>query len=199
MPGRAVGASRSRAGWLAAGAGGPRRAAAADRAAARRGQDPGDRPARLVADLRGGVVASARGWRRARRGRGGRAAPADRGVAGRTVPGGSVPAGGWPTGGRGGLLRRRRPAGQRVHGVGVPVPDLPPAAGVPDPDRGAGAHVRAAVRGSARGGRVGGDPGGSGRVERAAGAAGPARGSGTATTICSATCCWPSWGAGSPP
>jgi LuxR family maltose regulon positive regulatory protein len=50
----------------------------------------------------------------------------------------------------------------------------PPAAGVPDPDRGAGAHVRAAVRGGARRGRGGCDPGGSGRVELAAGAAGPA-------------------------
>ena len=54
MPGRAVGAGRSCAGRLAAGAGGPGRAAAADRAAARRGPDPGDRPRRSVAHLRGG-------------------------------------------------------------------------------------------------------------------------------------------------
>ena len=44
MPGRAVGAGRSRAARVAAGAGGPGRAAAADRAAARRGPDPRDRP-----------------------------------------------------------------------------------------------------------------------------------------------------------
>ena len=51
---------------------------------------------------------------------------------------------------RGGLLRRRRPVRQRVRGVGVPGADLPAAPGVPDPDRGAGADVRAAVRSGAR-------------------------------------------------
>ena len=51
-------------------------------------------------------VAVARRWRRARRGRGGRAAPADRGVAGRAVPRGALPAGGRPAGERGGVLRR---------------------------------------------------------------------------------------------
>ena len=45
--------------------------------------------------------------RDAGRGRGGRAAPADRGVAGRAVPGGPLPEGGRPPGERGGLLRRR--------------------------------------------------------------------------------------------
>ena len=68
------------------------------------------------------------------------------GSAGRAVPRGAVPAGGRPRRERGGLLRRCRPAGERVHGVGVPGPHLQPAAGVPDPDRGAGADVRAIVR-----------------------------------------------------
>ena len=49
------------------------------------------------------------------------------------------------------------------------------AAGVPDPDRGAGADVRAAVRGGAGPARVRRGAGGSGPVEPAAGAAGPAR------------------------
>ena len=48
------------------------------------------------------------------------------------------------------------------------------AAGVPDPDRGAGADVRAAVRGGAGPARVRGGPGRSGPVQPAAGAAGPA-------------------------
>ena len=48
------------------------------------------------------------------------------------------------------------------------------AAGVPDPDGGAGAHVRAAVRGSARPARLRRDAGRSRAVEPAAGAAGPA-------------------------
>ena len=64
----------------------------------------------------------------------------------------------------------------RVHAVGVPGADLLAAAGVPDPDRGAGADVRAAVRGGARPARGRRDPGGSGAVEPAAGAAGRARG-----------------------
>ena len=72
------------------------------------------------------------------------------------------------------------------------------AAGVPDPDRGAGADVRAAVRGGAR--RCPGPP----RPWRSW----PGRtccwcrwtggGSGTATTTCSATCCWRSCTAWSP-
>ena len=49
-------------------------------------------------------------------------------------------------GGAAGFVRRGRPVRQRVRGVGAPVADLPAAAGVPDPDGGAGAHVRAAVR-----------------------------------------------------
>ena len=48
------------------------------------------------------------------------------------------------------------------------------AAGVPDPDRGAGADVRAAVRGGAGATRFRRDPGRPGPVEPAAGAAGPA-------------------------
>ena len=90
------------------------------------------------------------------------------------------------------------PAGERVRGVGVPGADLPPAAAVPDPDRGAGADVRAAVRCGARAEGVGHGPGGPGTVEPAAGAAGPAAGSGSATTTCSATCSWPSCTAWSP-
>ena len=54
------------------------------------------------------------------------------------------------------------------------VADLARAAGVPDPDRGAGAHVRAAVRCGARAERVYGSPSRSGAVEPAAGTAGPA-------------------------
>ena len=52
--------------------------------------------------------------------------------------------------------------------------DLPAAPGVPDPDRDAGADVRAAVRGGARTARRRRDPGRAGPVQPAAGAAGPA-------------------------
>ena len=75
----------------------------------------------------------------------------------------------------GGLLYRRAPPGQRVHPVGVPGAAVLAAAGVPDPDRGAGAAVRPAVRGRARRARGRRHPGGSGAVEPAAGAAGLAR------------------------
>src|SRR5262249_61403509 len=97
------------------------------------------------------------------------------GVAGRAVPGGAVPAGRRRDTRRGGELWRRRPLGQRVCGVGVLGPDLPAPAGVPDPDRGAGADVRAAVRGGAGAARIRGDAGRPRRVGPAAGAAGPAR------------------------
>src|SRR5262252_5001234 len=96
-------------------------------------------------------------------------------MAGWTVPGGAVPQGGRPGRGFGSVLRRRRPAGEPVHGVGVPGADLVSAAGLPDPDRGAGADVRAAVRGSTGTAWVCRDAGGAGAVEPAAGAAGPAR------------------------
>src|SRR5262249_41297750 len=48
--------------------------------------------------------------------------------------------------------------GERVSGVGIPGADLRQPTGVPDPDRGAGADVRAAVRGGARLARGRGDP-----------------------------------------
>ena len=71
----------------------------------------------------------------------------------------------------GSFLHRRAPSGQPVPAVGVPGADLRPAAGVPDPYRGAGADVRPAVRGGARpaGGRRYACR--SGAVEPAAGAA----------------------------
>jgi hypothetical protein len=47
------------------------------------------------------------------------------------VPGGALPAGGRPFGQRRGVLRRRGPAGERVHGAGVPGADLPAESGVP--------------------------------------------------------------------
>src|SRR5262244_4188903 len=95
-------------------------------------------------------------------------------MAGRGVPGSAVPAGGRVAAGYGGLLWRRRPAAERVHGVGVLGPDLPAAARVPDPDRGAGADVRAAVRCGAGADRLGRGAGRAGPVEHAAGTAGPA-------------------------
>src|SRR5450631_2774307 len=95
-------------------------------------------------------------------------------MAGRAVSRGAVPEGRRFARERGELIRRGPPVRQRVRGVGVPGPDLPAAAGVLDPDRGAGADVRAAVRGGAGPARVRGVAGRSGPVEPAAGAAGPA-------------------------
>src|SRR5208282_6488397 len=95
-------------------------------------------------------------------------------MAGRAIPGGALPQGRRLGRAGRGLLRRGRPAGERVHGVRVPGPDLAAAAGVPDPDRGAGADVRAALRDGARPARGRRDPGRSVTVKLAAGAAGPA-------------------------
>ena len=96
------------------------------------------------------------------------------GCAGRAVPRGALPQGGRALASAAVFLWRRRPAGERVPGVGVPGADLPPAPHVPDPDRRAGAHVRAAVRCGARYERFNGGPGRPGTVEPAASAAGPA-------------------------
>src|SRR5580692_9786299 len=95
-------------------------------------------------------------------------------MASRAVPGGAVPAGGRFAGASSAVFRRGRPAGKRVRGVGVPGADLPEAATLPDPCRGAGANVRVLVRGGAglaRGCRGADEPG---SVEPAAGAARPA-------------------------
>jgi LuxR family maltose regulon positive regulatory protein len=67
------------------------------------------------------------------------------GVGGRTVPGGAVLAGRRFATVRRSLIRRWRPVRERVRGVGVPGADLGAPAGIPNPDRGAGAHMRADV------------------------------------------------------
>jgi hypothetical protein len=120
-------------------------------------------PRDLVAYPGGSVLATGRGRGGARRESGSRTARTDRGMAGRALPGGAVPAGRRLAAGRGGLVRRGRPVHQRVRGVGVPGPDLPGPARVPDPERGTGADVRPAVRGSA----------GAARLRRGPGRAGP--------------------------
>ena len=73
------------------------------------------------------------------------AAPTDRGVASGLYLAALYLQGGRFAGAGRAVVRRGRPAGQRVRGVGVPGADLPEAARVPDPCRGAGADVRANV------------------------------------------------------
>src|SRR6185312_2196305 len=94
-------------------------------------------------------------------------------MAGRAVPRGAVPQARRLARERRDPHRGRPPVRQRVRRVGDLGPDLPTATGVPDPDRGAGADVRATVRGGTGPARVREVPGRSGPVERAAGAAGP--------------------------
>ena len=71
------------------------------------------------------------------------------------------------------------------------------AAGVPDPDRGAGAAVRPAVRGGARPAGAAATLADLARSNVLLVPLDRARASGTATITCSATCCWPSCAAGS--
>src|SRR5262249_10405578 len=95
-------------------------------------------------------------------------------MAGGAVPRRVVPSGRRLARRRGRRVRRGRPVRQRVPGGGTPGPDVPAAAGVLDPDRGAGADVRAIVRGGPRPAPLSHDPCRALPVGSAAGAAGPA-------------------------